>query len=212
MKANFIMLWIVVVTVKPSFEMRMTLKLFSSLCRRWKRYNAIIHAYCLMSNHYHLLIETPKANLSEIIKYISGLYAQRYPRGNWNLGVRYICFIAPKVGAFRRGEMTRNSRSIAKSFNAAMEETGRAHDLNLNRYGYIARNFNTVMTDAAKQRFDTKNNNHGLFKSSPGKSTSERTRRCRAALAKRWALTGAVINKNKVTSNSCKLTSPRLLK
>jgi len=33
--------------------------------------------------------------------------------------------------------MTRNSRSIAKSFNAAMEEIGRAHDLNLNRYGYI---------------------------------------------------------------------------
>jgi len=30
--------------------------------------------------------------------------------------------------------MTRNSRSIARSFNAAMEEIGRAHDLNLNRY------------------------------------------------------------------------------
>ncbi len=27
-----------------------------------ERYDAIIHAYCLMSNHYHLLIETPKAN------------------------------------------------------------------------------------------------------------------------------------------------------
>ncbi len=33
--------------------------------------------------------------------------------------------------------MTRNSRSIARSFNAAMEETGRAYDLNLNRYGYM---------------------------------------------------------------------------
>ncbi len=33
--------------------------------------------------------------------------------------------------------MTRNSRSIARSFNTAMEEAGRAHDLNLNRYGYI---------------------------------------------------------------------------
>ena len=29
-----------------------------------ERYDAIIHAYCLMTNHYHLLIETPKANLS----------------------------------------------------------------------------------------------------------------------------------------------------
>ena len=28
------------------------------------RYRWICHAYCLMANHYHLLIETPKANLS----------------------------------------------------------------------------------------------------------------------------------------------------
>jgi len=27
-------------------------------------YNWVCHAYCLMSNHYHLLIETPDANLS----------------------------------------------------------------------------------------------------------------------------------------------------
>ena len=45
-----------------------------------KEYNAIIHAYCLMSNHYHLLIETPKANLSQIMKHINGLYTQRFNR------------------------------------------------------------------------------------------------------------------------------------
>ena len=50
------------------------------------------------------------------------------------------------------------------------------------------------------------------FKSSLGKSTSERTRRCSAALDSRWALMGAVMNRNRVTSNSCRLTSPRLLK
>ncbi len=33
-----------------------------------KEYHAVIHAYCLMTNHYHLLIETPKANLSQIMK------------------------------------------------------------------------------------------------------------------------------------------------
>jgi len=38
--------------------------------------------------------------------------------------------------------MTRNSHSIARGFNAAMEETGRTHDLNLNRYGYIDDNHN----------------------------------------------------------------------
>ncbi len=45
-----------------------------------KRYGAIIHAYCLMGNHYHLLIETPKANLNLIMKHINGLYTQRYNR------------------------------------------------------------------------------------------------------------------------------------
>ncbi|MDV6343033.1 transposase [Nitrosomonas sp. Is37] len=30
------------------------------------RYEAICYAYCLMDNHYHLLLETPKANLSQI--------------------------------------------------------------------------------------------------------------------------------------------------
>ncbi|WP_196141202.1 transposase, partial [Aliikangiella sp. G2MR2-5] len=45
-----------------------------------QRFDAVIHAYCLMSNHYHLLIETPKANLGQIMKHINGLYTQRYNR------------------------------------------------------------------------------------------------------------------------------------
>lgn len=39
-----------------------------------ERYGAIIHAYCLMDNHYHLLLETPWANLSEILHHINGAY------------------------------------------------------------------------------------------------------------------------------------------
>ena len=31
------------------------------------RYDAVIHAYCLMNNHYHLLLETPSGNLSKIM-------------------------------------------------------------------------------------------------------------------------------------------------
>jgi len=40
-------------------------------------YNGICHSYCLMSNHYHLLIETPDANLSLLMKQINGVYTQR---------------------------------------------------------------------------------------------------------------------------------------
>lgn len=41
---------------------------------------AEIHAYCLMKNHYHLLIRTPCANLSRIMRHINGVYTQRFNR------------------------------------------------------------------------------------------------------------------------------------
>ncbi|MHB8895430.1 MAG: REP-associated tyrosine transposase [Candidatus Geothermincolia bacterium] len=46
----------------------------------------ICHAYCLMGNHYHLLVETPKANLSEGMRQINGLYAQAFNRKNQRIG------------------------------------------------------------------------------------------------------------------------------
>ncbi len=39
-----------------------------------RRYDAIIHVYCLMGNHYHLLLETPSGNLSQIMRHINGAY------------------------------------------------------------------------------------------------------------------------------------------
>ncbi len=39
-----------------------------------------ISAYCLMSNHYHLLIQTPGANLSRCMRHINGLYTQYFNR------------------------------------------------------------------------------------------------------------------------------------
>ena len=44
------------------------------------RFDARIHAYCLMGNHYHLLVETPLANLDRIMRHINGVYTQRYNR------------------------------------------------------------------------------------------------------------------------------------
>ena len=37
------------------------------------RYHWICHAYCLMANHYHLLVETPKANLSIGMRQLNGI-------------------------------------------------------------------------------------------------------------------------------------------
>ena len=38
------------------------------------RYDAAIHAFCLMDNHYHILLETPSGNLSRIMHHINGAY------------------------------------------------------------------------------------------------------------------------------------------
>jgi putative transposase len=39
-----------------------------------ERYGAVFHAYCLMRNHYHFLLETPQGNLPEIMQHINGAY------------------------------------------------------------------------------------------------------------------------------------------
>jgi len=46
------------------------------LDRTVSRYKWICHAYCLMDNHYHLLIETPGANLSQGMRQLNGIYTQ----------------------------------------------------------------------------------------------------------------------------------------
>ncbi len=40
-----------------------------------KTHNLVVHAHCLMSNHFHLLIETPDANLSTAMRDLNGNYA-----------------------------------------------------------------------------------------------------------------------------------------
>lgn len=43
-----------------------------------KRYNWLCHAYCLMTNHYHLLVETPDGNLSLGMRQLNGVYTQLF--------------------------------------------------------------------------------------------------------------------------------------
>ncbi|MBM9606239.1 transposase [Desulfopila inferna] len=39
-----------------------------------------VSVFCLMSNHYHILVQTPLANLSRAMRHINGVYTQRYNR------------------------------------------------------------------------------------------------------------------------------------
>lgn len=53
------------------------LELLEHTCQR---YNWICHAYCLMSNHYHLIIETLDGNLSKGMRQLNGVYTQKINR------------------------------------------------------------------------------------------------------------------------------------
>ena len=49
-------------------------KFYEYLESATQRYDAVIHVFCLMDNHYHLLIETPSGNLPQIMRHINGAY------------------------------------------------------------------------------------------------------------------------------------------
>ena len=43
-----------------------------------ERYGAAVHVWCLRTNHYHLLMETPEGNLSRIMRHINGAYTNYF--------------------------------------------------------------------------------------------------------------------------------------
>ena len=52
---------------------------FLQILRRVKRrYRWRLHARCLLGNHYHLLVETPLANLSDGMRDLNGQYARAF--------------------------------------------------------------------------------------------------------------------------------------
>ena len=53
-------------------------KFLEYLASATARYGAVVHCYCLMDTHYHLLLETPQGNLSQIMRHINGAYTTYY--------------------------------------------------------------------------------------------------------------------------------------
>jgi REP element-mobilizing transposase RayT len=51
-----------------------------------EQYGVICHAWVLMDNHYHLLLETPNANLSRAIRHLNGIYTQAFNRRHRRVG------------------------------------------------------------------------------------------------------------------------------
>jgi REP element-mobilizing transposase RayT len=67
-----------------------------------EKYNWICHAFCLMDNHYHLLLETPDPNLSLGMRQLNGVYTQRFNRQHNRVGHvfqgRYKAILLEKQG------------------------------------------------------------------------------------------------------------------
>jgi len=55
------------------------IKLLKETAEIW---NLRISAYCLLKNHYHLLVQTPDANLSRCMRHINGVYTQRFNKAH----------------------------------------------------------------------------------------------------------------------------------
>lgn len=69
------------ISMLPVFETQEHRKLlFELLDDVYRMFNSEIHAYSLTHDGYHLLIHTPSANLSRVMRYINGIYTQRYNR------------------------------------------------------------------------------------------------------------------------------------
>ena len=50
------------------------------------RFHLLLHAYCLMNNHFHLVVETPEANLSTAMRQLNGVYTQAFNRRHERVG------------------------------------------------------------------------------------------------------------------------------
>jgi putative transposase len=59
------------------------LEVLAEVC---KRFNWVCHAFCQMTNHYHVLVETPEANLSRGMRQLNGVYTQRFNRSHGREG------------------------------------------------------------------------------------------------------------------------------
>src|SRR6266566_5063532 len=69
-------------------DRRLFLETLGQACRKtdWQ-----VHGYCLMRNHFHVVVETPRANLVAGMKWLLGTYTMRYNRRQKEFGHLFKC-------------------------------------------------------------------------------------------------------------------------
>ncbi len=98
------------------------------------------YAYCLMDNHYHLVVETPEGNLSKGMRQLNGVYTQTYNRRHRQVGhlfqgrykailvdaEAYLLELARYVvlNPVRAGVVSEAGEWVWSSFNATVRRAG----------------------------------------------------------------------------------------
>jgi REP element-mobilizing transposase RayT len=77
-----------------------------TVARAVQRYDLRVYAACLMDNHYHLLAETPRANIPAVMQYLNGVYARAFNRHHQLtghlFGDRYRALVVQRERYLRR--------------------------------------------------------------------------------------------------------------
>lgn len=70
-----------------------------------RRFHFVVHAFCQMTNHYHVLVETPEGNLGQGMRQLNSAYSQYYNRRHGLVGHvmqgRYKAILVQKDGYLR---------------------------------------------------------------------------------------------------------------
>ncbi len=64
-------------------------RFLETLQQAHQQFDLVIHAFCLMPNHYHLLVQTPRANLSAAVGWLQTTYSVRFNRRHRRTGHLY---------------------------------------------------------------------------------------------------------------------------
>jgi REP element-mobilizing transposase RayT len=61
-------------------------RFLEALRAAYEKFHAVIHVYCLMENHFHLMLETPLANLSKTMHFINTSYTVYFNQAHEKTG------------------------------------------------------------------------------------------------------------------------------